>query len=212
MSDDRHPEVTFDVIQQFTVRPDRRYRVEGCDGSLVFCGTGSQFDIQWLARGARTFLGERVAQAFERSSGTKLIFGGLGVAVVALLLIVLGLAAAEDSSFFMRRSNARGMLMAFFAFSVGLIMITAGVATRRATTAGSRNDFSLSVADIVEATLLPVQSELARRGEPQVARLHLKDRSGRAFRLSLPADADLEAAQRIIPGLGETPGARSRAA
>jgi hypothetical protein len=68
---------------------------------------------------------------------------------------------------------------------------------------------ALSFAVIVEmvmmiATLLPAQSELVRRGEPQVARLHLLIKGGKPTTFGIPSDEDLGAAKVAIPGLNET--------
>lgn len=199
MSSDGHNEVTFDAIRQFVIVPDRRYRVEPRDGSLHFQRTGSQFDSQWLVRGARSVLGDRIADAFERASRSRLILGGIGVSTVSALVLVGAFAFSSSAPF--RRSDLTGMGVLIFAFTVGLIMITAGIATRRKGASHSRHDFSLPVSEIVEAMLLSPQSEIARRGEPQVARVHLEATSGSTIRLGIPTESDLETVKSAIPRL-----------
>lgn len=201
MSSDVNQEVTFDAIRQFKVVPDRRYRVERRDDALHFRTTGSQFDIQWLVRGARPLLGDRVADRFERSSRGGLILGGIGIAGAAVLLILLLGALAVSSGAPLRRPHFTGFGVLVFAFVVGVVMIMAGISSRSEGASRPRHDFSLPVADIVEVAVLDPQSEVARRGEPQVARLHLDVGAGGTIKLGIPTASDLETARSVIPRL-----------
>ena len=59
----------FKATRQFVVLPDRRYQVESRNSSLYFRRTGSQFDSQWVVRGAKSVLGDKLAGRIERTKG-----------------------------------------------------------------------------------------------------------------------------------------------
>ena len=202
MSEPTPQQSTFDAIRQFVVVPDRRYAVECRDDALAFHRTGSQFDRAWLVRGARGVLGERAAQAFERTSRGKLLVGGLALAAgsVLVLMLVGGLAVSVGGGLDKTHFRAMGVLV--FAFIVGLVMVIAAVASSaEGTPSTGRHDFELRIADVTDAMLLPPQSEIARRGEPQVARVHLEAEAHGTIRLGIPTEADLETIKRAIPRL-----------
>ena len=58
----------FEATRQFVVLPDKRYQVELRNCRLYFRRTGSQFDSQWVVRGAKSILGDEVAGRIEQLS------------------------------------------------------------------------------------------------------------------------------------------------
>jgi len=201
MAGEGHGVVAFDAIRQFKAAPDRRYRVELRNSALTFRTTGSQFDAQWLARGARQFLGDRIANALEGLSKRQILSWGVGVTVVSGLLLVLLSVQVVSSNTLLRGKDYKAASFIMFAFIVGLIMIIAGLSTRGSSTEGDRHDFSLLLSNLADVSLLPPQPELTQRGEPQAARVELVPRSGKPIRLSIPTDADLEAIKQVVPRL-----------
>ena len=197
---DSSPTLSFDAVRQFTVAPDRHYKVELRGPQLRFQATGSQFDAQWAARGAKTFLGQGVADKLEHASPQKRLAWGIALSAISGLLIVALLFLAVTTSAPIRFRYFTGFGVLIFALVLGLVMILGGLSGGSG--AGPhRHDFTLRLADIASAKMLPVQSELSRRGAAQAARLELKPRTGKPILLSIPTAADLEAAKSAIPRL-----------
>ena len=191
--------IIFEATRQFVISPDQRYQVELRDDSLCFTKTGSQFDSKWVARGAKSVLGDKRASRLEQLSPKALLSWGIAFSSLsALLLLILGILSTQKTVL-VRRKNFLGIGLLVFGFIFGLIMIIGGLSSRGKR--GDRQAFELRMSQIIKSAVLPPQSELARRGEPQVARIEIRLLNGKRVKLSIPSESDLEIAKAIVPKL-----------
>jgi hypothetical protein len=195
MGEDKKP-VVFQAMQQFVVFPDRRCQVELQDAILRFTITGNEFDSQWLSRGMGQNFGEKAADWSKKLSAKAMMAYGAGIMVISFVLLCFVLYMSATATTPVKKKGL-GIGVLAFGVIVGMVMMIAGFFT----SGSSGEPFSLPLSHITKATLLPAQSELARRGEPQVARLQLQVKSGKPMTFGIPSDEDLETMKSVIPGV-----------
>ena len=196
MEESESEKLEFEATRQYVVYPDQKFNIESRNGGLFFTNIGSQFDSTWIVRGARGVLGDKIANRMERMSPKIMLILGIGTSCISLLLLFfLGAFVAKTASTVKRKSGtAIGFLV--LVFIVGLVMTIAGFFSMGKKS--SAKNFALRLSQIAKSKLLPTQSELARHGEPQVARIEITLKQGKPVILSIATDSDLEKAKSIL--------------
>ena len=185
--------LTFNVVRQFVVSPDRYYRVELRRGTLHFNSTGTQFDLAHTGSLGRDEMKSKAAppsSALARwgaqATRGKLLGAGIGLILFSGLLIGVTLAAGWVIGYLYL-----GFLFGFVVLMAGFVSPTAAQAS-----SGSRN-FTLPLSRIQSATL---QSP---KEAGKVAHLELKPLSDKLIKLAIQSPEDLETVrEKFLPVLG----------
>lgn len=186
--------LTFNVIRQFVIVPDRVYRAELRRGVLHFERTGTQFDFSHNGSLRRHQMKSDAASPLSalarwgaKASRAKLLTSGVGAIVVSSVLIGITLAAGWVVGYL------------YLGFVFGFILLMAGFVTPTAKQAASKSrDFTLALSRIQSATLyMPKEAG-------KVARLELQPLSDKLIRLTINSPTDVEAIRKsFLPMLGK---------
>jgi len=224
ISTNKSPEdIEFNTIRQFTVMPDRHYRVRLRNKCLYFEKIGSQFDRSWLNKGLENGVASKVLPQWIKTklirlaggSKRKLLWTGITLELLSLLiLIILPWGSISSVNSAVRYRSWRHMLLLFpiliMLLVTGIVFIIVGLCSEGLTEESEAEDsseFYLPQSSIVKARLekggVGMQGRL-RAGGGQVARLDIVTFKGKQLRLALPTDFDLETVERhIVPLLGK---------